>query len=488
MNLQDIINLRIKLDAEAFDSRVLKHLIDTDKMSIEKKEMKEGVDYYFNKQKIQSRKITYYDGVKEVEDKTKTNNKLSHPFHRNLVDQKVDKILGDELTYTAEDAEEHLGALDELLGDRKHVKLKKLSKSSSNKGLEWVHVMRDTKGDFYWPIVPAEQIIPIYETKYEERLVGVIRYYQVDFVDENKKEEKRYKVEWWTDENVTYYWEYARGKFSLDPMEKNNPRPHWIDFKVDSKGNVIEGTVEAGSWGEVPFIPFLNNADATPDLRYYKALIDDYDYVSSDFSNTLADVQQLIWVLKGYQGTDLKEFMKNLKVYKAITTDEGGGAEPKAAELPTEPSDTHLDRLERDIHYFGRGVSMRNSEVVGSSPSGITLKFLFAWLDLKTKDMKTTFDLALIKLYEFATMYLNDTLGKQWDYKDINHEYNESFIINETELIDNIVKSIGLLDTETLIKKHPWADNIKDIMDKLQKERDPLLIDDDTIPGDGDVN
>lgn len=470
--LQDMANLRLKIKGDQQISKIIKHLITTNEMSDEVKAMREGVDYYGAKHKIKDRKIQYYSGGKLVADDSATNNKLIHPFHRNLVDQKIDKVLGDPITFTSKKTKQVEVTL-ELLGDesKAHKKIRKLGRNSSNKGKEWCHPYRDPKGEFKWAVVPAEQLIPVYETKYQEVLVEAIRYYQVTVIDTTSSdEEKRWKVEWWDDKQVTYYFETAKNIFTLDPNEPINPRPHFINYRVDSKGKVIEGSTENGSWERTPFILFSNNDECYSDLQLIKPLVDDYDHTSSDFSNTLADIQDVIWKLKGYAGEDLDAFMRDLKKFKAIKLDTDGDAIPETAEIPSDPRDKHMDRLERDIHLFGRGVNMR-SDVIGNDPSGVALKFMFAWLDLKCKDLKSNMSEGIDELLWYATEYLNDTQGKKFDSRDITFEYNESFIINEAELIESIINSIDFIDDETLIAKHPWVKDVAEVIKKLKAQR-----------------
>lgn len=480
---QDLINLKLKIKAEDQISAILAHLIKEDQLSEAKADMKAGEDYYLAKHKILDRSIQFYSGGKLVSDESATNNKLVHPFHRNMVDQKVDRVLGEDVTFGVDEKapEEQVDTTLELLGDDRHKYFKRLAKRASNKGLEWIHVFLDPEGDFRWLPVDSRQIIPIYEGKFEEDLYELIRYYAVSEIDVNGKEEKRWKVEWWTRDDVTYYYEFAKDKFALDPTEAINPRPHWFVYNTQDP----ENTQEAGSWGRVPFIECRNNDDRIPDLNFYRSLIDDYDFTSSDFSNTLADIQDVIWKLKGYEGENLDAFMKDLKRYKAIklAAEPEAGAEPEKAEIPTDARGEHMDRLERDIHFFGRGVSMRSKDSIGNNPSGVALKFMFAWLDLKCKDLKSNMDDGIRQLMWFATEYINDQDAKKYDYKAINWTYNDSMIINEAEIIEMVMQSQGIVDDETLLQRHPWVRDVQEVMERMEKQREKYNVD---LDDDGD--
>lgn len=134
-----------------------------------------GVDYYNNDTRIKGRQIWYYeDGQKRV-DKEATNHRVSHNWHKILVDQKVAYLLGRPPLISAEDEQfaKHLNALlDETWDDR----LQELAKNASNKGVEWLMPFVDGVGNFRYIIIPAEQCIPVYETDYEEELVAMLRY------------------------------------------------------------------------------------------------------------------------------------------------------------------------------------------------------------------------------------------------------------------------------------------------------------------------
>ena len=73
---------------------------------------------------------------------------------------------------------------------------------AANKGVEYLHVYYDGEGNFRYCIVPAEEIIAIYDEEYQQELREVIRYYDIKVLDEGREKTKR-RVEWWTAEDVT---------------------------------------------------------------------------------------------------------------------------------------------------------------------------------------------------------------------------------------------------------------------------------------------
>ena len=72
------------------------------------------------------------------------------------------------------------------------------------------------------------------------------------------------------------------------------------------------------------------------DLPLYRDLIDAYDKVVSSFANDMEDVQEVIFVIKNYGGTDKTEFMSDLKKSKLIKVEGDGGVDTIRAEIPFE--------------------------------------------------------------------------------------------------------------------------------------------------------
>lgn len=115
------------------------------------------------------------------------------------------------------------------------------------------------------------------------------------------------RVEYWTKDDVTYY-ELKEGQLIPDFYRSDDHiQPHYY------QGNKLM------SWGRVPFIPFKNNPQEVSDLFMYKTIIDALDKRLSDTQNTFDESVELIYILKGYEGEDMKDFMHNLKYYKAIS-------------------------------------------------------------------------------------------------------------------------------------------------------------------------
>lgn len=480
LSLQYATNLKLSADSPIDDTKIIKDLISKDLDSHSKKKMNEGVNYYNAKHDIENRKMYYYDrsGL-PVEDKLKANNKAIHAFHKILVDQKTAYLVGKPIKFYSDD-KKHTEDLNALLGEKWDDIANELVKNVSNKGKEWLHPFINEAGEFDYIIIPAEQVIPIYDTATQRTLVSLIRYYSIDIVNEKGEEQTRYKVEWWDKDKVTYYMQDENDNFYFDTDEPINPR--YFLYEVNS---LNPNKKEPNSWGKIPIIEFKNNEECISDLRIYKNLIDSYDMVQSDFLNNLEDVADIIWGLVNYDGEDLREFLYNLKVLKAVPLGENGDIKPFTNPVPHEAREVILKRLKEDIFIFGQGVDV-GTDKFGNNPTGVALQFLYALLDLKCDILERKMKRALRELIWFISEYLNRTKKSNYDYKTMKITFNRSMITNETEMIDNAIKSVALTSEKTALSMHPKVDNVDEEVKEKRKEEKEGYSDYGKLNGDED--
>lgn len=426
------------------------------------RQMEDGVKYYFNKNDIRKHQQYYYDSNgNKVIDKDKVNNKIPHGWHKLLVDQKVSYLVGKPITFNTEDKvfEEKINL---YLGEDWDDTASELVKNASNKGKEYLHPYIDEEGNFNYVIIPAEQIIPIYKNSLKKEIVSVIRYYMIGDV---------MKVELWDETTVTYY-EKVGGELVVDINYENNPESH---FRYG-----IEGQEGNYGWGKVPFIEFRNNEEAISDLSFYKDLIDEYDKTVSGMANNLEEIQSLIYVLKGYDGANLAEFMENLRHFKAIKVSEDGGIDTLETNVPVASVDSHLDRTEDSLFTFGMGVNT-NTDKMGNAPSGVSLRFLYSSLDMKANMQERKFKKALELFMWFLAEYLRIKEKENHDYKSVSFVFNKTMIMNESEQVDIAQKSSGIIPQEIILANHPWVHDVEAAKKMLEEEKSAYQIDLDEV-------
>lgn len=365
--------------------------------------------------------------------------RITTNFHQNLVDQKVGYTVGNPVTFACQN-ESVTSQLQDFFDNKWDNKLIDILTAASNKGIEWLQPYIDERGDFKLFRVPAEQAIPIWTDKERETLQGFIRYYTLN--DEEK-------VEYWTDTDVTYYVKEYEQLIPDFYHGENNIQPHF----------------NGGNWGKVPFIPFKNNPEETSDIHMYKTIIDAIDKRLSDTQNMFDESTELIYVLQGYEGTDLKDFMQNLKYYKAINVDSEGGVETIQVEVPVTSTKEYLEMMRAYLMEFGQAVDFQTDRF-GNSPSGIALKFLYGNLDLKANKLRNKTQVAIQELLE----YVIDFFNLKVDIKDIEIKFNYNRMMNELEQ-SQIGAQSQYLSKETIVTNHPWVTDPQAELERIEDEQ-----------------
>lgn len=442
-SLRDVIGSNLEETKER-----LAYIVELDKTSQRHKAIKEGVRYFNNDNDILYEEQYYYDneGKKRV-DETKKNNRLSHNFYGLLVKQKVGYLLGKPMNFNSTNSEVNK-ILDDILGDKWNITAQELLKNASNKGDEWLYCYIDENGELDYTICPTEQIIPLYNNGFKQKLEGVIRYYEIVTLEGKST----LAIELWTQNEVKY--------FKLDENDDD------LQLVATKSHFYINGV--GYSFGVIPFVQFKNNEELTTDLSMVKELIDNYDKVTSGLANDLEEIQDSIYVLKGYQGTDSSEFMNNLRYYKLIKVDEDGGVDKLELHIPIEAKNSHLKRLEDDIYRLGMGVDV-SAEKLGNS-SGVALKFIYSLLDLKADISEIQFKKSIRHLLKIISNWLRISKGIVFDRKEVKVTFNRSMLVNTKEQIINVTNSVGMLSKETLLANHPFVTDVDYELTKMREE------------------
>lgn len=423
-----------------------------DKHEYERDKMLEGVAYYMNQADIKKKLRYYYEGGIRKVDTDKPNNRISHNWHKLLVQQKTQYLVGKPITFNAED-ENFLKLVNDFVNEEFDDVLNQLLKNASNKGREWLHPFVDEEGKFDFIRIPAEEVCPVYDTTKKRNLLYAIRYYDIKTIDD----EFIRKVELYTDQQIFYYVMHD-GELVLDFEYKRNPESH---FYLGETGY---------GWGRVPLIEFKNNDEGVSDLVFYKDLIDQYNNTISNNANTFDEMQDVIYELKNFGGQDLGEFMTNLKHYKAVEVGEDGGLELKTVDVPIDSANTHLDRLEENIYRFGQGVN-NNPDKVGNSPTNVAIKNLYSLLDLKANEAERKFRPALHAFFWFFTEYLKMTGQGEYDPTLLQMTFNRSRMTNELEEVQMGSQSTDI-SKETRLAHHPWVDDVEAELKRIKDEEE----------------
>jgi SPP1 family phage portal protein len=409
--------------------------------------------YYRNKNDILA------DKPKEKDDTENplrnADNRIPRNFHGLLVNQKAAYLLTAPPLFDIGSQEANKRITD-ALGDRYAKTAKDLCVNASNCSVAWLHYWLDKDSAFQYGVVDSKQIIPVWTADLNKQLSGILRVYeQLDDTDG-----ELYTIyQYWNDTQCQAF----RRKTS-ETLDEGLQSYAMFSTFVDGMA-YLENTF-THDYGRVPFIPFFNNNINTNDLGNVKSLIDIYDKVYSGFINDLDDIQELIFVLSGYGGTDLNSFLQDLKRFKTIKVDGDEGSNPGVStlsiEIPIEARKTVLDVTRKAIFEQGQGFDPQ-PESFGNQ-SGEALKFMYSLLEMKAGLMQTEFMLGFAEFVRAICQYL------KVECKSIIQTWTRTCIRNDTEQAQICKDSVGIVSRRTILKNHPLVEDADAEIKYLEEE------------------
>lgn len=434
--------------------------IEDDKSSEKKRLARKGQSYYEGEHDIKDYKLYYVDGDGRLqEDKIRSNIKISHPFFTELVDQQVQYMLSSDAPFITSQDEKLQKALNNYFDDDFKAELQECLTGCVAKGFENMYAYKAASGKTKFATADSLGVIEVKGKDTDDHCDYVIYYYK-DYTDKGKTEIMRIQV--WDANTVTYYVGSGDGKIIPDDSVPVNPRPH-ITYKKSENENALyyEGD---GGYGDIPFFRLDNNRKKVSGLKPIKALIDDYDLMACGLSNNLQDIGEGLYVVKGFQGSDLDEMINNVRVKKHIGVDSDGGVDVKTIDIPYEARKVKLELDEKNIYRFGMGFNA--AQLGDGNITNIVIKSRYALLDLKSNKLEIRLKQFLRKMLKIALSEINKELEADYQVGDITIKFMREVMTNaqdnaQIELIDaqkqgqllnNIMVAANAVDSKTVLK------------------------------------
>lgn len=451
------------------------------KQSNEYKEMLEGSRYFKNEGDIKDKKRTFInkDGIDEIAPHAK-NYILKHPIIYKMINQKAGYLLRKKPTIKQviakdeKEDEDYKEILKNLFNNKMHKRLKYTLIEAVKRGISWWQLYIDKDGDLKARLRYATRIIPLWQDEEHEILDAIIMTYDVEVYTSETEREKKTKVEYWDLDGVRYL--IYDGATLIEDVEEVEKRSDFVIGK-DKYGISILAHFKIGDelhrWTKIPFIYFKYNGDEMPLIHLLKSLIDCYDELCSRTGDSIYDAPDGVNVIKNYQ-SEAGTFQKNLAIFNTVFLDEDGDYDRKDINLNIEAFKSFIEQLRKDIYEGGSGVDTQ-SEKFGTQESGVALKQLYADLDLDCSNIETEFKSSLEYFMFFYNEWVEMTTGKDYTDQEVEFVFNKTMTINEKELIENCVNSIGILSKHTILSKHPYVSDVEDEEEKIDiEEKDQI--------------
>ena len=441
------------------DIKEIEQFINDDAASEKKMLAKKGQAYYDGDHDIKGYRLFYYnsDG-KLVEDKTRSNIKIPHPFFTELVDQAVQYMLSAADAFIKSDDTKLQAELDKYFNDDEDflAELSEVITGCQAKGYEFMFAYKNAENRTAFQCADSIGVIEIRAKDTDSQAEHII-YWYVDRIEKGHKEITRIQV--WDDKQIEYFVRDGNGKIERDKSEPVNPKPHTL--LTNDKDNRIYQE----SFGFIPFFRLDNNKKQRSCLNPIKDLIDDYDLMASSLSNNLVDFDTPIHVVKGFQGDNLDELQTNLKTKKLIGVDEEGGVEVHTVDVPYQARLTKLELDEKNIYRFGMGLNTAGLKDTNAT-TNVAIKAAYSLLDLKCSKLEIRLKQFLRKLIKVVLQEINEINGTDYQMHQVYFDFGHEIMSNaeENARIDltnaqrkqaEINTLLGLaahLDNETLMK------------------------------------
>lgn len=435
------------------------------KKSKKRKDMIVGERYYCNDHDILQRKRTMIgEGgiVQEVDNLP--NNKIIDNQYAKMVDQKKNYLLGKPLTFNTEN-KQYEEALKKVMNKRFQRTLKNLGEDSLNGGIAWLHVYYDEKGMLRFKKFEPYEILPFWKDAEHTELDYAVRLYEVQAY-EGKQEKIIEKVEVYAVEGIK---RYVLQKGSLIP-----------DVEPSSDYMIIDDM--GYNWdGKIPLIAFKYNAKEIPLITRVKSLQDGINIMLSDFENNMQeDARNTVLVIENYDGTNLAEFRHNLATYGAVKVKSIDGAKGGVSTLTvTVNADNYkaiVEIFKKALIENARGYDAKDDRMNGT-PNQMNIQSMYNDIDLDANEMETEYQASFEELLWFINTHLINTGMGDFTNEEIEIIFNRDMMMNESEVIDNCSKSVGILSNETVIGQHPWITDVDKELQRVKDEKQEIMDD-----------
>ena len=259
--------------------------------------------------------------------------------------------------------------------------------------------------------------------------------------------------------------------FELNGSTLTPTQPYHSDYFTISNNETDQGY----NWAKIPLIAFKYNSEEIPLIKMVKSLQDGINTIESNFQNCMEeDVRNTILVLVNYDGENLGQFRRNLATYGAVkvkTVDgEGGDLKTLQIEVNAENYKAILAEFKKALIENAMGYDAKDDRFSGN-PNEMNIQSMYSDIDLDANGVEIQLQAAMEELLWFINMHLYNMGCGDFENEQVEFIFNRDMLINESTVIDNCVKSVGLISDETIVANHPWIDDPALELERLEQQK-----------------
>ena len=460
-NFSDLPPIARQKNQVMTDKEFVEREIANFKVSRKRREMLTGERYYRGDHDVlyKKRQAIGEDG-ELMEVKNLPNNRVMDNQYKKMVVQKVNYLVGQPLTFQSEN-KQFMDELKKLFG-RKFMKLlKRIGTDAQNEGIVWIYPTYDDDGCLVFKKFKGHEVIPGWRDADHTILDYAIRIYAMIDYSGTKKETIVEKVEIYDETGISY--------FQLDGGHIVPEEPfHEAYFTVEG--------VHPFNWTKIPLIPFKRDADEIPLIRNAKSLQDGINDIMSNFENNMEeDARNTILILVNYDGENLGTFRRNLANYGAVKVKTVDGA---AGDLKTLQVEVNAENYKAILEIFKKALIENcmgfdaKDDRLGGQPNQMNIQSMYSDIDLDANETETEFQASFEELLWFIRCHFANTGVGDFDLDNLEIIFNRDLPMVESEVINNIRNSVGILSDETLVAQHPWVDDVELELKRKKKQEE----------------
>lgn len=406
------------------DSELILKYIRRDEQ--ERKRRERMYNYYRNKHNILDRCMN---------DPTKPNNKLVHGYPNYIANAYTGYMFGEPVGYSAQDEALQMNVMDAFRYNDEQAENCALGLDLSICGVavELHYLDKDAIARF--KRVDPVGCIAVRDTSIEENLTELIRYYDVEELENN------------------------RTVRMVEVLDAQN----WSVYR-DETGGLVEIETKPHGYGDVPAVVYHNNADCMGDFEGQISLIDAYNLLQSEGINSEEYFNDAYLMLKGLMGTDDADIadMKAKRVLLMPMDSDAGFLTKQHDDAATE---NLKNRLNNDIHRFSGCPDMTDESFAGNA-SGVALKYKLLQFENIAGTKEREFKRGLQRRLELLCNIWNILGRGSFDWRDVQISFKRALPENLLELSQTLSNFGSILSDETKRGMIPM-----DIDEETEKQR-----------------
>lgn len=265
------------------------------------------------------------------------------------------------------------------------------------------------------------------ETK-QEPLCFIRKYTDIEIVPETGEEQE-----------INYYECYYGTKRDVYRYDQDNK-----DVIGEELGENAPTFIELGSTGDAAL------------FAYVEALIAAFDHVLKHQDTTVVKNTTPITEVRGYSGTSDEDLDYAVNRLNIVKTDGNGGLTIHTRSMDSTSIDLWVKRLLEE--YYSATCTVGKDNELAFAQSGKAMDRLFIDMENSAKELAHTLEQAILAYFQILGI------------EDADIIWNTDRPVDDTDIINGIVASTGILSKRTLLEMHPWVEDVDEELRRLASE------------------